>query len=251
MKKGGKKINKRIEIRCKNCDKKFLGLPKRKFCNSDCYHEFQIKNNVFREMVKKSANKLRGKKICDYINPPNNKSKFTSCLCGCEELTHLKSGFIFGHWNKIEKIRKIRKTQNLGIIRSEENKKILSEQKIGFKNPSWIENRDHFKQKRLRRKYIRKLINQLVNLCKENKNIFIQDLGYDSYSFKLHIESQFFDGMTWDNYGRNNDNWQIDHIKPVGTFSLDAEFSIINALNNLRPLWKLDNLKRPKNGSDI
>lgn len=39
--------------------------------------------------------------------------------------------------------------------------------------------------------------------------------------------------MSWDNYG----DWHIDHIKPVSCFDKTTLPSIVNALENLRPLW--------------
>jgi hypothetical protein len=38
----------------------------------------------------------------------------------------------------------------------------------------------------------------------------------------------------------------IDHIKPLCTFSSDTPVNIVNSLENLRPLWAEDNLKRKK-----
>ena len=40
--------------------------------------------------------------------------------------------------------------------------------------------------------------------------------------------------MSWDNYGE----WHIDHIKPLTKFDKDTPIHIVNALNNLQPLWK-------------
>jgi hypothetical protein len=67
-------------------------------------------------------------------------------------------------------------------------------------------------------------------------------LGYSAIELKIHIENLFTEGMSWDNYG----TWHIDHIKPVISFSKDSHPSVVNALSNLRPLWKSENLKRPK-----
>ena len=55
----------------------------------------------------------------------------------------------------------------------------------------------------------------------------------------------FDEGMSLENYGE----WQIDHIVPV-THWLDMgieNFDIINAIENLQPLWKEDNAKKSNN----
>jgi len=67
-------------------------------------------------------------------------------------------------------------------------------------------------------------------------------LGYSANQLKLHIENQFKNGMSWNNYG----SWHIDHIIPVMSFSRETHPSIVNALSNLRPLWQKENLKRKR-----
>jgi hypothetical protein len=59
-----------------------------------------------------------------------------------------------------------------------------------------------------------------------------------------HFESNFQPGMTWDNHGE----WQIDHIRPVSSFHytsiLDEEFKQCWSLENLQPLWAVDNMAK-------
>ena len=78
-------------------------------------------------------------------------------------------------------------------------------------------------------------------------------VGYDLKTLKEHLESLFEPGMNWNNYGKFG--WHIDHIRPINTFNITSEdcedFKKCWALENLRPLWWDENLKRPKNGKDI
>lgn len=46
--------------------------------------------------------------------------------------------------------------------------------------------------------------------------------------------------MSWDNYGE----WEIDHIRPLTSFDKFATPSEVNALSNLQPLWKEDNIHK-------
>lgn len=65
------------------------------------------------------------------------------------------------------------------------------------------------------------------------------ELGYSPDTLKRHIERQFEDGMSWDNYGE----WHIDHIIPVAEM-IRINISCpkkINALKNLRPMWAKEN----------
>lgn len=77
-------------------------------------------------------------------------------------------------------------------------------------------------------------ISKIDNLNKnKNSQFFHSFIGYSAIELKEHIESQFTDGMTWDNYGE----WHIDHIIGVINWDKNTHTSIVNALSNLRPLW--------------
>lgn len=72
-------------------------------------------------------------------------------------------------------------------------------------------------------------------------------VGYTISALKKHIEKQFMDGMSWDNYGE----WHLDHKIPISVFnfqsSFDEDFKKCWSLNNLQPLWAKDNIvKRAK-----
>ena len=71
-------------------------------------------------------------------------------------------------------------------------------------------------------------------------------VGYTLLELRAHLEKQFVDGMSWDNYGE----WHIDHIKPISGFNFknmkDPDFKRYWALNNLQPLWAKDNWQKPK-----
>jgi len=68
--------------------------------------------------------------------------------------------------------------------------------------------------------------------------------GYTLEELMSHLESQFKDGMTWDNYGK----WHIDHIRPIASFNFtkpeDEGFVQCWSLSNLQPLWAKDNLSK-------
>jgi len=67
-------------------------------------------------------------------------------------------------------------------------------------------------------------------------------LGCDWNTVRMHLESQFVNGMSWDNYGLFG--WHIDHIRPCASFDLtdvDQQKECFN-YKNLQPLWARDNL---------
>jgi hypothetical protein len=88
-----------------------------------------------------------------------------------------------------------------------------------------------------------KLRTRLYQAIKFNKGgSAVKDLGCSIEELKKHIESQFTEGMNWDNYGE----WHIDHIVPLSFFKLDNPIELRSACHytNLQPLWATDNLKK-------
>jgi hypothetical protein len=69
-------------------------------------------------------------------------------------------------------------------------------------------------------------------------------VGCSIQELKQHLENKFTSGMSWNNYGK----WHIDHIKQCFKFDLSKVLEQKKCFNykNLRPLWAVDNLSRPK-----
>lgn len=67
-------------------------------------------------------------------------------------------------------------------------------------------------------------------------------LGCSVQELKDHLEAQFRDGMTWDNFGQ----WHVDHIRPCCSFDLtkSEEQKICFHYTNLQPLWAEENFKK-------
>jgi hypothetical protein len=97
-----------------------------------------------------------------------------------------------------------------------------------------------------------KLINNfrtaIYQVLKENniqKNGHYFDiLQYTPDELIFHLENQFKDGMTWDNYGE----WHVDHIKAIASYNIqeigDSEFMECWSLENLQPLWGEENIRK-------
>jgi len=71
----------------------------------------------------------------------------------------------------------------------------------------------------------------------------VRDLGCSIEFFKEYLESQFTEGMTWDNWGRGHGCWNIDHIIPLVSFDLTIREQFLEAAHytNMQPLWFEDN----------
>lgn len=88
-------------------------------------------------------------------------------------------------------------------------------------------------------------------LTKSGKSTF-EILGYSLDDMLNHLQSQFKEGMTWGNHGRQG--WHIDHRVPKSWFRYasvhDEEFKKCWPLSNLQPKWGSDNLKKKNHYAD-
>ena len=68
----------------------------------------------------------------------------------------------------------------------------------------------------------------------------VGDLGCTIAELKEYLESQFRDGMSWENYGVV---WEIDHVKPLSSFDLTQQDQTAQACHytNLQPLLLAEN----------
>ncbi len=72
----------------------------------------------------------------------------------------------------------------------------------------------------------------------------VDDLGCTIDEFKIHIESQWLEGMTWENWARFG--WHLDHIIPLSRFNLQDVVELKKACHytNIQPLWWRDNISK-------
>ena len=75
---------------------------------------------------------------------------------------------------------------------------------------------------------------------KKSKVYKIIGCSYDD--FKKHIESQFKEGMTWENHNRYG--WHLDHIIPCASAKTEEELIKLNHYTNYQPLWAKDNMTK-------
>jgi len=79
-------------------------------------------------------------------------------------------------------------------------------------------------------------------------------VGFTLEELMAHLESQFVDGMSWDNYG-GDDGWQIDHRTPRTWFDFDCEddqgFKDCWELSNLQPLGRSQNASKGNRFADV
>lgn len=69
-------------------------------------------------------------------------------------------------------------------------------------------------------------------------------LGCTGKEFRAHIESQFQDGMNWDNYGSGRGKWSLDHIIPLSIAKTDEDAFQLGHFKNVQPLWFSENSRK-------
>jgi len=140
-----------------------------------------------------------------------------------------------------EKIKEYRKEYYL------KNKDKIKEYQI--KNKRIIkENRNKNKIKRKENEPLYKLRINISNLIyisiKGNgytkKSRTYEILGCTFEEFKIHLEKQFTEGMSWSNMGK----WHLDHIHPVSLAKDEEEIIKLNHYTNFQPLWAIDNIRK-------
>lgn len=75
----------------------------------------------------------------------------------------------------------------------------------------------------------------------ESKWLKVNDyLGCSWVELREYLQSNFTDGMSWDNYGE----WHVDHIIPLAIAGNKEQLIELCHYTNLRPLWAFDNISK-------
>ena len=119
----------------------------------------------------------------------------------------------------LNKRQESKKQYNARRQREYRNKNDLNKLKSALRNRTYFA----FKQKRY------------------NKNSKTEQLLGASYEIvKIHIESQFKEGMSWD----NRILWHIDHRIPLASAKSEEEIVKLCHYTNLQPLWADENIRK-------
>jgi hypothetical protein len=116
------------------------------------------------------------------------------------------------------------------------------------RQPTIAERRKNDPQFKMRLTLANRVISAIKRMAKHaGKSARTMELtGCTTKQLVQHIESQFKKGMTWQNHGRGEHCWHIDHIMPCKAFDLTKPAQQRQCFHwtNLRPAWELDNLRK-------
>lgn len=183
-------------------------------------------------------------KKCELMKPLNDYHKHSKSKDGrqtvCKQCRNaLDKIYRDSNKDKISITRKKYREENKDKIRGIQNKYRRERKKI---DPTY----------KLKNS-VRRSINNALKREGYPKNSKTQEiLGCTFEEFKQHIESQWENWMSWDNYGLYNGKegygWDIDHITPTSSAINENDIINLNHYTNLQPLCSYINrvLKKDK-----
>lgn len=212
---------------------------------------------------KRCARCKKIKDIEDFYKSKNTKDGhvYLCKICDTERIQKWKDN----NYDKVREIDRRWKANNIELIRKKgrawrrKNRDIACERtrKWQKENPEKVkkwakENPEKYKSIQIKyKKSVKGKLNRSISVGvwrslngQKNGRGWENLVGYTLDDFKKDIGLKFTEGMSWGNYGQ----WHIDHIIPISAFNFekpeDIDFKRCWSLENLRPLWAIDNLKK-------
>jgi hypothetical protein len=171
-------------------------------------------------------------------------------------LSHKKEIAIKQKKYRLKHLEEFRKYQQEYRFANREKIRKLLKQYITKDKPKWRKYHRNYMKIRCQTDPLFKMqrnlggrINGIFNRAKVGKQCRTQELlGASWIIIKEHIERQFTEGMSWNNYGRKEGIkcWEIDHIIPASSAKTKEELIKLCHYTNLQPLWSIDNIKKGK-----
>lgn len=217
-----------LDHKCKSCKRLYS-------------KEYRIKNNskisekrnetyrLNKEVLYKNKTVLLDSKICYTCNLEKTFDHF-----------HKSSRVKDGHNSSCKECRSIEcKTYRDKNLDKAKNYRDVNKEKL---NKQRIERRAKDINYRLRCRLRSRLCNAIKNDFKSGSAV--SDLGCTIDEFKIYIEKQFKDGMSWENWSKYT--WHLDHKTPLASFDLSDRQQLLKAVHysNMQPLWAIDNLEK-------
>jgi predicted nucleic acid-binding Zn ribbon protein len=241
------------EHTCLYCGKTFITSRNSKYCSGSCSrNDWRKKHRKPIERIKKEK---PPRKKCVICGKEVGYHRYKTCSKECEKVLQLQAKRKYNN-----KVYKPKHTQSAVRVCLNCCREFTGRIKYCSENCAreyYDKNiRDKQRTREIRKKYklshkktlrdkIRKKISNKISrvLNGERRSVNYKDVLYYSDSqLKSHLEKQFRDGMSWDNYGE----WHIDHKIPVSAFNLmcDEDIKRCWSLKNLQPLFADENIRK-------
>ena len=206
---------------------------------------------VCKKIFEKSKYNSQQKYCSNKCNRKTYYQKNKEKILESKKLYHQKNKEKISESDKLYRQKNKKKISESKKLYFQKNKeKLLESKKLYFqKNKERINiqvirkysNDIQFKLKVLLSNRVRKsLKNQ--NILKKTKTVKL--IGCSWQEARDHLQSQFKEGMTWENHGKYG--WHIDHIIPCSSFDLTDPEQQKKCFHytNIQPLWWHENLSK-------
>ena len=178
--------------------------------------------------------------ICEFYTSKNTKDGFRWQCKKCYYLATRKYKIKTKEkWQKYYKLWGVNNKDKLrkSRIKYYKNNRELCVKRVVNANKKKYNNDEFYRFKHNLRTNIYRSF-RYKNLSKNSKVKDILCADWDTV--KKHIENQFTDNMSWDNF----DQIHIDHKIPLAAASTEFEVIALNHYTNLQPLWAEDNIRK-------
>lgn len=241
-------------MKCLKCNIEYEPKRKnsrRKFCSSSCSakynNEIRYSKNILIETdIKKCKVCNQEKSVLEFNKRKGSVDGYRNDCKKCQVEKSMinpkkKENNKRYYQNNKEKIKeKVRIYQQNNTQKKKENKKAYQSN-----------NRDKINESRKNRYYTdpvykleRNIRGAISKALKRNgyskKSRTFEILGCTFEEFKIYIEKQFQEGMSWKNHGE----WHLDHKIPISWANNEVEVYELSKFTNFQPLWADENMKK-------
>jgi hypothetical protein len=184
--------------------------------------QYQIKNKDKRREYKKKYIKLNKKRISKYSKQWRQ--------INIDKVKANAKAYSLNNRERIHKYGKIWRLNNKDKTKASKLRWVLRGKRKEY------DNKRRYTDMNFRIKCIlyRRIHHALKDNYKSKRTMEL--VGCSIKSLLNHLESQFDDMMSWNNYGL----WHVDHIQPCASFDLTKEEEQLKCFHysNLQPLWR-------------
>ena len=123
-----------------------------------------------------------------------------------------------------------------------ENKEEINNRKKKYrKTEEYKKWKKEYDLKNIYKQRYRDSLRSVIRRLDRDKNDYTNKLlGYSDIDFKIHIESQFVENMSWE----NRNSFEVDHIIPIVAFIENTPLNIVSSIDNLKPMNPTENIKK-------
>lgn len=202
------------------------------------------------------------KKICEFGNSKSSKDGLLYCCKKCNNERGKK--YVQENYQKtLEQHRKWTAKNPEWVYNRHKKWREENPDKVKELKKNWLDKnpekrkqyRENYKPRKQEQRKERREVDPIFNLTNRMRsriwkylNIFditktnktFDIVGCTPEFLKEHLESQFKNGLSWE----NRSEWHIDHIIPLSSAKTEEELYSLCHYTNLQPLWAEDNLKK-------